>query len=63
MFLRQQLDMQQQQSNYPGQTNVNFNVIPEELKNVNIEESLGNLDVHGTTTSHFMKGGFDPNKS
>lgn len=30
---------------------------------MNIEESLGNLDVHGTTTSHFMKGGFDPNKS
>ena len=43
-------------------TNANFNVIPHGLEGVDIEESLGNLDARGTTTSHFM-GGFDPNKS
>jgi hypothetical protein len=36
-------------------------VIPEDLKDINLEESLGNLDAKQKTTSHFMNGGFDPN--
>jgi hypothetical protein len=37
-----------------GMTNSNFHA-PQDL----LEESMGNLDAKGTTTSHWMQGNFD----
>ena len=39
-----------------AQTGANFN--PQNIPG-GLEESIGNLDAKGTTTSHWMKGNFD----